>query len=740
MNATAVIAEEFTIPRVKIEKIRFRSEDSNWKIVIVKVLEGRNFEGQNLTLRGNLPEVAAGDEFEITVTEGNHEKFGTQYEIVSWGKPIPTDEDGIRKFLLKNFTGIGKKRAFSLIQEFGSDVLSVLEKQNAVDLICERLMWSRGTTESLVEQWRKAILPKRIEFLLIGAGVSNKQINRLKEVYGDAFAETLSANPYDMTKVSGVGFMTADKFALKKGVSAHDHFRIWAAAEFVLKQSSRGGNCFMNRGEIGEEIAKLLRIKQEVIWQCLSGAIPPDSLAVRDAAGDWWNHDLLMAEKRAATFLISLIETPKSHESNLTLKEWDGIWTHFQLDSGILLTEEQKAAVRSVLFEKVIIITGNPGTGKTTILKAILSAFDFLGTDRMSLCAPTGKAARRMSEATGRETSTIHRLLNLSSEAPAHSHLNPLPADIVAVDEVSMIDIELFSLLISAVRRSAQVILIGDSDQLPSVGPGRVLADLMDAGVAHIRLTQPQRQAKESFIVQLAHEINQGRLPELPRINSEENVWFCPAKDSTGAKSSITEVIDRLAELNVSFDRVKILTPQKKGECGVYSLNSFLQQIINPPEQFKPETGWGNGILRVDDKLIQLQNDYNLDLMNGEDLLVTGLTNEDMDQESDTLVDLATDDGKDFTLPLSELNMQLSYALTIHKSQGSEWDVVILFCLSEQMGFFSRRMLYTGLTRAKKLAVIIGERDSLRKVIGRNYETRRKTKFVARINDLWKQR
>lgn len=740
MNATAILAEEITIPRIKIEKIRYQSDESNWKIVVVKVLEGRNFEGGHLTVRGNLPDVAAGDEFEITVTENFHEKFGTQYEVISWGKPIPTDEAGIHKFLLKNFTGIGKKRATNLIQEFGSDVINVLERKNAVEVVCDRLLWSRQTTEKLVEQWQKAILPKRIEFLLLGAGLTNKQISRLKETCGDGFAETLGTNPYSITKVSGIGFLTADKFALKKGIAPDDRCRIWAAAEYVLKQSAQKGNCFMQSEEIGEEIGKLLRISREAIIKCLTGPIPPESNAVRDADGDWWNHNILTAEKRAATYLISLIETSKSKSSHLTLEEWEEVWTYFQLDSGIILTEEQKAAVRAVLFEKVIIITGNPGTGKTTILKAILAAFDFLGTREMSLCAPTGKAARRMSEATDRETSTIHRLLNLSSDTPSFSHLNPLPADVVAVDEASMIDIELFSLLVSAVKRSAQLILIGDADQLPSVGPGRVLGDLMDAGIAHIRLTQPQRQAESSYIVKLAHEINHGRLPLLPTADSPENVWFYPALDKNEARRSISEVFAGLAEKGIGYDRVKVLSPQKKGECGVFSLNTFLQEKINPAESFKAETSWGSGCLRTDDKLIQLNNNYQLDLMNGEDLTVTGIIREEKDQEFETAVELSTDDGKEYTLPLSELNMQLSYALTIHKSQGSEWDVVVLFCLSEQLGFYSRRMLYTGLTRAKKLAIIIGDRESLRKVIGRNYETRRKTKFTERIDSLWKQR
>ena len=732
------IREEITLPRVRIEKVKYRNDSTNFQIVIGKVIEGgnTNLTGRSLTLRGNLPrETAVGDEFDISVLEEQHETFGLQYNILTWGKSLPLDEDGLRKYFMKNFTGIGEKRAGMLLGEFGSGVIHLLEGdiKNAVELITERLKWTEDFTESLVRQWQDAILPKRMEFLMLGAGMSNRQIARVKEQLGDAFTSIIQTNPYRLTTVGGVGFITADKIALKQGVERNSPFRVWAAVTHVLTENSKGGDCFMNQNDLIFNAAKVLRIPSEEIKAVLGTPYSEDDPLYKDEYNNWWLSWIHWDEQRSAEFLTTLIETPSGIPTALDDKEWQRVWTNFQIESGIVLTEEQKSAVRLALSEKVIIITGNPGTGKTTLLKAVLSTFEAVGHYSLALCAPTGKAARRMSAATGRETMTIHRLLGIGTGEGSFSHLNPLPSDIVVVDEFSMVDISLFATLVSSVKRSARLILIGDQDQLASVGPGRVLADLLEAQIPHIRLTQPQRQAADSHIVQVAHAINNGKLPVLPRLGDPENVWFAEVRDDQEAKDQLQNLVERFIQSQIPIERVKCLSPKKEGVCGVHELNAFLQNILNPPHRTKRETTWGRKILRENDSLIQLKNDRNLDLMNGEEITVRALRDVEKDQESEVYAELETEDGREISLPVSELVMQHSSCLTIHKSQGSEWEIIVLFCLPSQMGFFSRRMLYTGLTRARKLCVIIGDSRSLGTVISRNFETRRKTKLTMRV-------
>lgn len=738
---TDVIREELRLARVKLEQVRYRHESSSFKIAVMHVSEGGNsgLTGKRITVRGNLPdEIKIGEELDLTVLEEEHDKYGIQYNLLNWGKALPMDEDGLRKYFIKNFTGIGEKRARTLLVEFGSGILHLLDgdAEKAVQAICEKLKWAESAAESFVKQWQEAILPKRIEFLLLGAGLSAKAIHNIKEHFGDSFTETVGQNPYKLTKVSGVGFATADRIALRQGVNKNSPFRIWSGVSHLLLEAAKKGDCYLPEYQMFSLASKLLQIPIQEVRAALEGKQPEDEPIYVDSDRNYWNYFIYRDEQMAAEYLVSLMQTKSGFPEELSEYDWNKFFTGFQLETGIELTSEQKAAVRQALRDDVLIITGNPGTGKTTILKAILSVLESLGSSRVSLCAPTGKAARRMNEACGRETSTIHRLLGIGAGEGGYSYLNPLPSDVVVVDEVSMIDISLFAALVTSIKRSAKLILIGDKDQLASIGAGRVLADLLEAGIPHIRLTQPQRQAQNSFIVKLAHAINRGKLPDLPDVGSKENVWFAPVTNEDDAVRALGELMERLESLGFNTEKVKSLSPQKKGECGVFALNRYLQGIINAPHRTKKEALWKMGIIREDDLLIQLKNDRILDLMNGEEVRVTGLSEIEKDQELEVIAEIESENGNQLSIPISEMEMQHAFALTVHKAQGSEWDVVILFCLSSQMGFYSRRMLYTGLTRAKKLAIVIGDTESLKIVIGREFEARRRTKLTERLRQL----
>lgn len=729
--------------RVKIIQMRFCSEASLFKVAVAEAVTplGGNLPiGSHLTIRGNVEvELKIGDEFDILLETRRDVRFGIQYEIIYCDIAPPSSEEGLRKYFINNFTGIGEKRARLLIKEFGESVITLLEgkESDAVEIISERLKWTTDASLQFVKQWQKAILPKKSEFLLLGAGINTGQISRIKETFGEDFPEILKNNPYRLAQIGGIGFPAADRIARRQGAKADAPERIWAAASHELKESSLGGDCFLPERDLIAQISKKLKLGSELIAGILEGFFPETEPIFKDLDGNWWLLSLYEAENTAAEFLSRLIKNNRNQKSEVSGTDWQRIKAHFEIETGINLDGTQTQAVRRALEENVLIITGNPGTGKTTILKAVISALEYTGSGRVALCAPTGKAARRMAESTERETTTIHRLLGITPEGICYSHLNTLPVDAVIVDEMSMVDILLFARLVSALKPETKLIFVGDSDQLSSVGAGRVLTDLLEAGISQIRLTEPQRQAKNSFIIRLAHSVNNGKLPDLPECGSSENVWFADSANESDGKKILGSLLHNFAKAGFSAADLKCLSPQKKGNCGVNELNIFLQEIVNPQLPQKNEINWKNGVLREGDNLIQLKNDRSLDLMNGEEVRVRRISFENDGQsdigEGTYFAEITTDDGRALTLPVKDLVMQHANCLTIHKAQGSEWEIVIIFCLSSQLGFYTRKMLYTGLTRARKLAVIIGNRESLRTVVGRERETRRRTKLTERL-------
>ena len=725
--------QEITFPRVRVCGIRFQSTNRDFYIFSAAILEGRHYPNEVLTIKGNISNLRNGDEFELTVKESHNKTFGQQFEIISWSKPLPTDEAGILKYLKKTFTGIGEKKASSLIAEFGADVVKVLERADASSLIENRLKWSPKQTEKFLGQWKNAVLPKQIELLLLGAGLSNRQVSRIREDLGEDFAQLITENPYILTTVHGIGFLTADKLALKQGTPRNSPFRIWAGAVYVLEQEALKGHCYTPEAEFIQLCGKTLGIGANEITNALRNHPPADDQPlICDGAGDWWLFKYYRDENVICDYIQQLqAQLPLLPFSNDSA-DWNRLFQSFQTDSGIKLTLEQEAAVKLAVCNKLSIITGNPGTGKTTILKAILFCFERLGFSDFRLAAPTGKAARRMTDASGMEAETIHRMLKLGKEN-SHSYMNPLNADLIVVDEMSMVDISLFSFLISSISRNCRLLLVGDQDQLASVGAGRVLQDLLESKLPQVRLTQPQRQAAESLIVRSAHLINRGEFPQMAPFGSPENVWFLPAQSENQAKELLVDLVMKLKTENFLFSRMRVLSPVKKGECGVLGINSLLQNLINPPDPQKQETQWRANILREGDNLIQLRNDYLLDLMNGEEVKVEIIEDAQKAQEKEIMVHLFNEDGRSLSVPLAEMEMQHSYSLTIHKSQGSEYDLTVIFCLDSQLGFYSRKMFYTALTRAKKQAVVIGSASAVARVIGNNREVRRRTKLTDKL-------
>lgn len=757
MSENQSTAETVTFPEVKILQVLTR-KDNGWTRLKLRIGEGAR-QGDEIIGIGVIPEVRTGDIYEAVMQREVHQKYGEQFQIVSLHRPVPTDLEGVFQYLKKNFTGIGEKRAETLVQTFGSEVLELLDQPDAAERIVERAKWEPKLAESLVGQWRQSVAPKRTELFLIGCHVSGKVIKRLKEYYGDSLSMIIENTPYRLIEVSGIGFKTADLIARRQGLPKDAPDRIWAGLGEALRIQSLSGHCWCDDVSLHNEAVKLLEIDPDLVREIMLSEEVPVSLGIyRDRLRRWWLFDLYEAEVATTERLSDIADRQLRWHKRLTPEVWERARAAFFEKTKINLTDEQESAVRQLADNSLSILTGGPGTGKTTILRFFLEVLAEIDVEEIALAAPTGKAAKRITVTTEREAATIHRLLKLGNSDAAHWRGNPLPAEVVVVDEASMLDIQLMAALADAVRSDSALILIGDNDQLPSVGPGRVLGDLIDAGISTVRLQRIHRQASESMIVRASHDINHGGLPkDLPTatlgllrdsnfpaevFDEHRNVWNIEADTEEDIKEIITRLVSDIIPLHCGIDRgeIRTLSPVNRGACGVETLNPLLQEIVNPPNPGKKEVEWQFGkILREGDQLLWLTNNYVVELMNGEDCQVRRLVKPPPGGNEPWAVHLATD-LQEVVLSIGELDARHSAATTVHKAQGAEYDAVIIVCAKEHSYFFTRRMLYTGISRAKKLAVLIGKRSNIERIAGRDYETRRRTALKSRIKEAFGRR
>ena len=527
--------------------------------------------------------------------------------------------------------------------------------------------------------------------------------------------------------VRGIGFATADRIAQGCGVADDSPERLWAALTHVVQLATAEGHCFTPQDDALRAAAQL--VEQPVATLAAVLAAPPrarDQLWP-DRQRRLWVRSLRHAERRVAEALTTLQAQPSAIVRACARVDWTDIGA--TLD--VLLSDEQRAAVQLVLQHPVAVLTGGPGTGKSTIVRAVLAGLQAAGIDQIALCAPTGKAARRLSETTGQDATTIHRLLGWTDEGPTYSATNLLPARMVIVDEASMLDLPLANTLLTALPPTTHLLLVGDVDQLPSVGPGRVLADLIAGGIPTARLSTIYRQAAQSLIVRAAHAIRQGNVPQLANRLDQDDCFCFDVRDP---QAIVEQVIDLVTQripqrFGLAPETIRVLAPQYKGACGIDALNAALQAALNPPDSRKRECAWRDGVLRVGDRLVWTRNVYRHDLINGEEVWVQAL---DI-AGGRTTVRVVTEDGRMLNLPLHELDAQPGYCLSVHKSQGSEYAAAIMVCAAVYPRLVTRRLIYTALTRAKQLGVIIGGRTQLAAAIARDDETQRRTTLAERV-------
>lgn len=710
--------------------IIFRNEDNYYTVLKLDTSDGL------ITAVGKLISVAIGDNIEVSGDLVYHDQYGEQISISKYRIKMPTTIVQVEKYLASGiFPFIGKKTAKEIVKMYGENTLDIITADKSA------LLKIKGLGKKRVDKIHKILLEelesREILIYLQGLGLGNKTASLIYKTYKERAIEVIKENPYALIDdIKGIGFKIADEIALKNKVEKTDLFRISAGVVYYLDlEAMSNGNCYIEKEQMLSDLARLLEIDSSYVESALVQLEITGKIKLIDREG------------LKAVYAGNIYEKEQNIVSNilrLTLdhqKESSDIELDLEEKAGFSYSEKQKEAILEAVYKKILIITGGPGTGKTTIIKGVIDLLEKMGQSYY-LCAPTGRAAKRMEESTGQKASTIHRLLGfkgLDQEdiRPEYNKDNPLPVDVIIVDEVSMIDIFLMSDLVEAVDDLSRLILVGDVDQLPSVGPGNVLKDLIDSKViTTIQLDTIFRQGESSNIVKNAHLINKGRLPILNE--KGKDFFFIKTRNDDESLNTILDLASRRLPSYYKIDPMKdiqVLSAMKKGICGVENLNKSLQDRINPAREGKEEIENARFIFREGDKVMQVKNDYDLEMKDQFGNVQKGVYNGDIGFIRNSFKDngeleVIIDEKKvsyDYKA-LSELS--LAYAITIHKSQGSEFPVVIIPMVQGPYMLLSRNILYTAITRAKKLVVLVGDERIMRRMIDNNFRQNRNSSLA----------
>ncbi|MGI6175070.1 MAG: ATP-dependent RecD-like DNA helicase [Christensenellales bacterium] len=702
-----------------IEHIIYRNEDNGYTVLEVSE------QDQLHTAVGVMPLLAQGEHVCLSGEWTHHSTYGRQFKVQSYEVVAPDNEADIKRYLSSGIIkGIGPATAELIVEKFGVHTLEVMQ------FAPERLREIHGIGKTRCAQISEGFAQqqgmRKVMMGLQSFGVTLNQALKLYKAFGDEALNRLQENPYSMIEaIQGIGFKTADRIALNMGVEQDSPFRLAAGILYTLQWAMQEGHTCLPEQKLISVSSDILGCSSAQAEQTVGDLVASARLVTREleAYRACYLPFAYQAEAAVAAKLKRL-----THE----MPAEQDIGKRVERLSEIQLNENQHSAVLMAVQNHACVITGGPGTGKTTIIQCIIRYFKHVG-ESVLLCAPTGRAAKRMSEATGMEASTIHRLLEYQyGESFLKDEDDPLLADVVIVDEMSMVDIFLFKSLLSALSEETRLIMVGDADQLPSVGPGNVLKEVIASGVLPVgRLTQVHRQSAGSGIVVNAHRINEGRYPLL---DAYEDFKFV-AKDDV--QKIITLVLKASRQGFSGFDPlcdIQVLSPMKKGELGVINLNKRLQSALNPPGEDKPEKAFGDGVFRVGDKVMQTKNNYKLEWQkNTPHTFETGLGvfNGDMgyimdiDEQEKTFT-ILFDDEREAVYEFTQFEeIDLAYCISIHKSQGSEFNAVLLPLSGGPPMLMVRNLLYTAITRAKKMAVLIGSQHCIHNMVDNNRITKR---------------
>lgn len=743
-----------------IDHIIFHNDENGYTVFVLRpddevdeaVLDGED----ELTCVGNFFGIAQGEHIRLEGDYREHKSYGLQFSATTYEVIMPQDAEAVLRYLSSGaIKGIGPVLAKKIVKKFGDETFHIMETRP------EKLAEIRGISESKAMDISDQMLDRRDQrsamLLLSSYGIGSTLSMRIFKQYGRDLGRVLEENPYRLAEeVDGVGFKIADSIAAKNGFAIDSDFRIECGILYVLSQTAGNGHTYLPNEELANYASELLGVEPSDVEALIPEMVMDKKLVTKGK--DIYLPPYYRAEAGTAKLLLTLDE-----EYETEMAEIDRVIAEAERDEGWHLDEVQRRAVQEAAGHGIFVLTGGPGTGKTTTIRTMLRFFNEQGLD-ISLCAPTGRAAKRMSEATGFPAQTIHRLLGLGGgkdkdekDGSAENRNNnisynashPLESDVVIVDEVSMVDILLMYALAKAVPIGARLILVGDANQLPSVGPGNVLKDIIHSGAfSVVTLERIFRQGNQSDIVENAHSINRGEHVSLN--NKSSDFFFAKSRDADKIVAKTCSYLkpDSLPKyVGAEVFDVQVLTPTRKGNLGVERLNSILQRNLNPPSPDKAELESGSRVFRVGDKVMQIKNNYDIswEIRGKYGIAVDsgeGIFNGDIGIVTDIdpfgkITTIVFDDNRTAEYPFQQLDeIEHAYAVTIHKSQGSEYPAIIIPLLPGPRLLYNRNLLYTAITRAKKCVVVIGDEDTFNNMIDNATESRRYSGLRARIEEL----
>lgn len=732
-----------------VEDVIFHNDDNGYA-----VFDFKSDDGDEVICVGTVPQIRRGDMLKLTGGMVIHPTYGLQFKVEFYERVVPTTAVAIEKYLSSGIVkGIGPKTAKKIVDKFGAATFYVIEEK------FDRLVEIKGITYDKALAVHNSFCSQRdirkVMLYLQEFGVTPAFAMKVYKKYGYRTIDIIKENPYRMAEdIAGIGFKTADRIAYSMGIPTDSPNRVKSGIKYILSESLLDGNVFMPKDSLIRQAGEILSVDEEMVDNCLrelqiEHKVFNENIDGTDAV---YLMTMYYTEISAAKKLLEL----SFFHDDADLKKINDKIDAVEDLSGICLAKQQRTAVIEAMREGVLVITGGPGTGKTTIIHTIIQIFKSSGME-VVLAAPTGRAAKRMTETTGIEAKTIHRMLGVAYADDDNgrqkfdkNETEPIEADVIIIDEVSMVDMQLFNNLLKAIEPGTRLILVGDANQLPSVAAGNVLKDIIKSEkIKVVRLTEIFRQARESAIITNAHKINSGEEPVMNGKNTD--FFFVNAQYAPEVPGKIVELITkRLPKFTGvdSFSDMQVLTPMRKGDIGAAGLNKTLQKALNPPSDGKKEYETYSCTFREGDKVMQIKNNYNISwkIENRLGKVIddgTGIYNGDMgiiksiNKQAETITVLF-DDMRQAVYEFTALDeLELAYAVTIHKSQGSEYPVVIIPIHSGPPMLMSRNLLYTAVTRAKKFVIIVGLKSSVNRMVANDREVSRYSGFAYRLETLY---